>query len=371
MRAGRLLLVAGVIIIIGAILIGGLMMLRNRQATVSTVPAASAEVIPTPEVLQGVVEIVLAAQNIPRGMRITRDNNAVVTGTWPEDALPAGAITDPEAVYERIARVDIALGMPVLESMLTEQPGALGGVGSEAALQVPTGMVAYALPVARYSTAAWALRPGDRVDVILSLLLVDLDQEFQSQLVNQVRCLTSITGAEGCEGFSGPLGRLETLPAGWLVDVLPSEAQRPRLVTQLTLQNVLVLQIGDWPERAPVTPTVELEEAVAGPTPTPSPQREIVPLTLAVSQQDALVLEHARAIGARITLVLRSAGDNQIVVTEPVTLQYLMQRFNIQMPPKLPYGVAPAVEELERIGQGVDAGRYRGGMETVSEGSGE
>ena len=49
--------------------------------------------------------------------------------------------------------------------------------------------------------------------------------------------------------------------------LLPSEAQRPRLVSQTLIQNVMVLQLGNFPtpyERA-------LAEMPVEPTPTPDP----------------------------------------------------------------------------------------------------
>ncbi len=374
MRIGRMLLIAGVILVVGAIVIGGIIVLRNRQAKSSaTPPPLSADTTPGAAAPLGLSQIVLAAQNIPRGTRITADNNAVVLGQWPDDALPQGVIASLDNVYGRIARVDIVLGMPVLEASLTDKAGNLGAVGSDAALRIPAGMVAYAIPSARYSSAAWALRPGDRIDVILSLLMSDLDEEFQTQLVNSAVCLTSADDPEACAKMAGKLGRTEVLPNGWLVNITPNEEQRARLVTQLTLQNVLVLQVGDWPEsgaapEAAPTP-VPVVEGEAAPTPAPAP--EVIPLTLAVTQQDALVLEYAQAVGARFTFALRSAGDSQSVATESVTLQYLMDRFSIELPPKLPYGVNPPLRELERIGQGSSVGTYGSGSSGASAAAGQ
>ena len=77
-------------------------------------------------------------------------------------------------------------------------------------------------------------------------------------------------------------------------------------------------------------------------TPTPMPEREA--LTLAVTQQDAMVLEYVQEMGARITFLLRSAGDRQATTTESVTLQYLMDRFRIELPAKLPYGAQTSAE---------------------------
>jgi len=357
MRIGRVLLIVGLILLIGALAVGGFMLWRGRSQPAAPPPSELGEGTPPPPAAVSMVQIVVAAQNIPRGMRITEADNAVVTQEWPIDAVPAGAINDPASVYDRITRVDIVLGMPILEDMLTGEAWDLGATGSDAALQIPPGMVAYAVPVARYSSAAWALRPGDHVDVIISLLMLDMDEDFQTILPNNATCLPPFN-EEGC-GMD-VYGRLEVLPNGAVVNVTPAEAQRPRLVTQLTVQDVMVLQVGDWPKPEEVSPEGEIipieeqppEEA------TPPPEPEVQPLTLAVTRQDAMVLEYAQEIGARFTFVLRSAGDTESAATESVTLQYLMQRFNIEEPPKLPYGVTPPLSRLVPIGRDETAGQY-------------
>lgn len=352
MNLGRILLIVGVLIILAALVFVAYYFLKPSPPPPA--PVVVEERTPQPQI-PNMVEIVVAAQNIPRGMRITED--AVVLRFWPTDALPEGYIHDLKSVYGKITRVEIVRGMPVTERMVTATPGDLGGVGSDVALQIPEGRVAYAIPVSRYSSIAWALRPGDRVDVLLSLLFVDLDEEFQSLPPNQARCLSPAEG-EGCE--SGAWGRAEALPNGWIVNMLPSEGQRPRLVTQLTVQDAIVLQVGDWPSEVAATPEptpVPSGEEAPSPTPTPSPERVDV-LTLAVTRQDAIALEYAWVSGARINLVLRRAGDTQFVTTEPGTLQYLMERFQIQLPPKLPHGVTPPLSGLERIPQSQNAGQY-------------
>jgi pilus assembly protein CpaB len=297
-------------------------------------------------------------------MRLTEGNieqGALAISRWSRDAVPDKAIRTLESTYGRIARVDIVRGMPVLEGMLTELPGQFGASGSDAALQIPENKVAYAMPIARYSSVAWALQPGDHVDVILSLLMVDLDEEFQSASPNKYTCVSPTEGEE-CQ--SGMMGRLESLPTGWIVNMTPRESQRPRLVSQMTIQNATVLQVGEWenelaPAPAPTSPPEGGEggegEEQAAPTPPPPPVR---PVTLAVSRQEAIALDYAQAVGARINFVLRRAGDGGESTTESVTLRYLMDQYNIELPPKLPHGVTPPLSELERIAISESAGQY-------------
>lgn len=357
MRGGKVFIILGVVLFLGALAVGGVWFLSSRQGEPSGQVAGEG----TPSATQmpsDMIEIVVAVQNIPRGMRITSDSSAVVLQSWPLDSAPEGRITDLEAVYGRITRVEVVRGMPMVEDMLTEEAGALTATGSDAALQIPAGRVAYALPVAHYSSLAWALQPGDHVDVMLSMLMTDLDEELQAPLPLMANCL-SPSEEEGCS--PGVWGRMEVLPNGWIVNLTPRDGatQWPRLVTQLTVQDAIVLQVGEWPEpgqaareeAAVEDETAEGEGEGEQQAPRqPSPDR-VEPLTLAVTRQDAMVLDFAWAAGARINLVLRRAGDAETTTTDAVTLQYLMERFAIVDPPKLPYGITPPMAQLSNLAE--------------------
>jgi Flp pilus assembly protein CpaB len=111
------------------------------------------------------------------------------------------------------------------------------------------------------------------------------------------------------------------------------EKQRPRRVAQLTVQKGRIIKVGPWIEQPEdTTPTEE-----GAPTPTP-----VLPdiVSLAVTPQDALVLLWARQTGAYMELAMRAAGDEEADhTTEAVTLQYMLTRFNIAVPPKLEFGI--------------------------------
>ena len=364
MRSGRTLVLVGLVVLLGAVAVGVILWRRGAlQATPEAPPVApeGEEAVPyaPPE---GMREVVVAAQDVPRGSRVTSD--AVQTAQWPETSVPDGALADVESALGRIARVDIVRDMPILDGMLTDAPGDLSTMGSDAALQIPSGKVAYVLPVSRYSGVAWALRPGDHVDVIISLLVVDLDEEFQTPLPNNASCVQPPEG-EGCQ--SGVLGRLEVLPNSWVVNLRPNGNQQPRLVTQLTVQDATVLRVGDWPSEVEAPPP----EEEAQPTeeeeqPSPSSRAAVEPLTVIVTPQDAMVLKYAGEVGANIDLVLRSASDTGQITTDSVTLQYLFERFNIELPPKLPYGYTPPLNALQpgTTGEVASGG---GGGEVVEE----
>ncbi|MEA3340594.1 MAG: Flp pilus assembly protein CpaB [Chloroflexota bacterium] len=361
MQKGRLLIILGVLILLGAVAVGFWLMRRPPEPV--TTPAGDEEGTPVPEVIAGTVEVVVAVQNIPRSMLITEDIGAVALKSWPEELVPPEAIVNLNDVYGRIARADIVRNMPILESMLTEEAGDLITTGSDVAMLIPEDRVAYAMPMSRYSSLAWALQPGDHVDVMLSLLIVGLDEEFQTLTPNTAGCMGTLAEGEKCQ--DGILGRIEVLPNGAVVNVVPNEVQRPRLVTQLTVQDAVVLQVGDWvseaaaPGETPEGDEQLEEQPVEGEAAPALPASDRVePLTLAVTRQDAMVLDYAQAVGARVNLVLRRPGDEQTPTTKSITLQYLMDRFVIELPPKLPYGVTPPIAELERVARGEAAAQF-------------
>jgi pilus assembly protein CpaB len=71
-------------------------------------------------------------------------------------------------------------------------------------------------------------------------------------------------------------------------------------------------------------------------------------ISLVVSPQDAVTINYIMLnSGAMLNLALRSAGDTKVDKTEAVTLQFLMDQYNIPFPSKLPYGTEPRVDVLD------------------------
>ena len=80
---------------------------------------------------------------------------------------------------------------------------------------------------------------------------------------------------------------------------------------------------------------------------TPTPEAPLPDfLSLVVTPQDAITLNYLLSSGAQLTLVLRNAGDDSRVQTQAVTLQYLLNQYNIPVPVRLPYSVEPRADEV-------------------------
>ena len=85
-------------------------------------------------------------------------------------------------------------------------------------------------------------------------------------------------------------------------------------------------------------PPIPGQEAAATARPLPDT------VTLVVTPQDAVTLNYLILAGGRLNLVMRSAGDAQRIATEPVTLQFILDQYNIPNPAKLPYGLEPRLD---------------------------
>jgi len=381
MRRGRMFIYLGLILILGLVAAGALF-LRNQQPA----PPVGTEGTPvTPEVPK--TSVVVMAQSVQRGQRITEDVLAVVQIS--QEDVVEGMFTDTEDIIGNFAKYDLDAGVYVTQGLLVDKAEELSSAGSDHAIFIPPGMVAVAIPVDRLASVAYGVQRGDHVNVIVTLLMVDLDSNFQSELPNNSSSIlapgpallaaataqdpTSETPAtSGLEvdeliqtltaqvvsgGAVAPIGRLELDQSlGQPFYVVPSESQRPRLVSQTLIQNVIVLQIGnfllDGQTIAVATPAAE-GEATPPPEGTEGDQQQAattqtgVPdtVTLIVSPQDAVTLNHLMVNpGARLSLALRSAGDDTQVPTEAVTLQFLLDQYNIPVPAKLPFGLKPRLD---------------------------
>lgn len=354
MRRGRLLIVFALILLFGVVAV--YLLLGGRGG--ARPPADG-----TPGAPLDTTTVVIAVQDIARGSLIPAD--AVGLTPWPSDQVVETMIEgDVNQVIGRYARQDIERGFPITTNMITRAPGDILGTGSEAAIAIPSGYTAISIPMNRLSGVAYALRDGDKVDVIITMLLVDLNPDFQTVLPDDSLLLlgpdgTILTGmgcAEirrtdrgvECVNAEPPqLGRVVVEPeTETVLYVVPNEPQRPRLVTQRLIENATVLRVGSFlfPGEAEAAAVLRQQQQQAEQTGQPAPQQGPRPpdiVTLIVKPQDALALTWAVRAGAHLTLTLRAPGDVTATDTVSVTLQYLMQNYNINVPARLPYGLEP------------------------------
>ncbi len=125
-------------------------------------------------------EVVVAKIPLPIGQKITERMLKTEIRNSTSVALQGGyTFTDTAQVAGMIARVPIARGQEILTPMLAVDPTNVASFGSDLSLFVPLGEVAVALRLDPNSGAALAMRPGDQVDLIMTLRTVSIDQVFR------------------------------------------------------------------------------------------------------------------------------------------------------------------------------------------------
>lgn len=329
---GRILVYLALILIFGIILIYFLYINPQMQA------AQQPSVAPTP--VEEMSNIVISIQSIPFGSVITGE--MVTTIPYPKKNLvPNVFFSDTTEVIGKRASMTIEAKVPITTAIITDQ-----STGSAVSMKIPSGMVAVSIPIDNPLTGVgYFLQPGDHVNIIGTMMLVDVDTEFQSKTVNNAVFTNAATYPPELFNVQG---RFELQPSiNESIFVYPSEPQRPRIVSQTIVSNAQVLEVGEY---SPPQPEVATQpEATATPAPAEPAvvvvsQPQIV--TLIVTPQEAVAINYLMYTGVRMNLALRSASDDVKNDTESVTLQYIMDTFKVKMPVKLPYGIEPAVNTL-------------------------
>jgi pilus assembly protein CpaB len=247
------------------------------------------------------------------------------------------------------ARFTLEQGVIITSSMVGE--GAAEIAGPPWAVQIPTGMVAVAIPTNRLQSVAYGVDDGAHVNVNACMLFVDVDPSFQTTLPNFTAVVTGTGfGAEGQlptlsaavtgGGEASRQGRVELDPTlQQPFYAVPSEPQRPRLVCQMILQDVVVMRLGNF---EPPAPPADPNATPAPAAPPPAPDM----VTLMVNPQDSISLNYFVHSGTLLTMTLRNPNDTSRFEAEAATLTSLLTQYNIALPSKLPYAMQPRLDQL-------------------------
>ncbi len=218
-----------------------------------------------------VTPAVVASMDIAAGTRIVE--GMVETKDIAVDTVLAGAFPETETVIGQVVRVSLVAGEQVIATKVTATGAAIAeGENPPLAFVIPAGKRAVSIQVSNVIGASGLIRPGDFVDVILTVEV-------------------KVESADG--------------------DSSGSKDQ----VAQTILQNILVLSVDQDVTRALVN---EGEEApVVGDGTDANPEATTV--TLAVSPAHGEVLTVAEACATpRLALALRGFGDSSPVETRTV-----------------------------------------------------
>jgi Flp pilus assembly protein CpaB len=339
MRRGRIFLFLILIVVVGLALL--------YFAYTQFLAGGGPQVTPAAPLTQ----VYFAAQNIPQGTTITQE--MLDTFSIPPENVAEVMFTADEqnALVGQAARFSLEQGVIITSSMVGDAPAEIAGPAW--AVNIPQGMVAAAIPTNRLSLMGYGVDDGAHVNVNACMLFVDVDPAFQTVLPNFTSVLTGTgfienqlpvlsVGALSAE-LPSRQGRVELDPTlQQPFYAVPSEGQRPRLVCQMILQDVVVLKLGNFEIQAP--PTTD-------PNATPSPaqaQQQVNPdiVTLMVNPQDSISLNYFVYSGATLNLTLRNPNDTSRFAAEAATLTSLLTQYNISLPSKLPYATQPRIDIL-------------------------
>lgn len=353
-RVLLLILILVILLVVGVVVV---LPIINTPPPVPTPVVDNTLPTATPIVLQ---QVIVAVQQLPRGIRIPE--TALATRLWPKGSVPERAMTKISDVANKLARTDIFIEEPIVDTLLVDDLSQIARKGSDAAAITPKGRVLISVPVDRLTDVGYAIQDGDYVDVIVSFLFVDVDPNFQSKKPNKLTIMNiSPTGTVSLQpGIEGELVPSNFGPNTFLVSG-PNEEQRPRLVTQRTIQAAWVVHSGTFPLdgqflrpiATPIpTPTpAEGEPTKAAPPPTATPPFPDI-VNLAVEPQDAVTLAWIIEAKIPITLILRSAQGDPAARSEPTTsvsLSYMLETFQIAQPPSLPFALEPALRSIRSL----------------------
>jgi pilus assembly protein CpaB len=342
MRRGRIFIFLALILVIGLAVVA----LVARQF----LRAGPAEV--EPEVIM--VGVYIAGQNIPQGEKISEDALSVIE--IPQDKVVEVMFTTQQQadLIDKVAKYPLEQGVIITRPMISD--GSVAISGPAWAARIPPGMTAVSLPTSRLASVAYGVADGAHVNVSACFLFVDIDPSFQSETPNQVVTLRGpagvtpdempgITLGTGTGEGVAVQGRTEVEPSFQQgVYLIPSEDQRPRMVCQMILQDVVVLKLGNFSLQAEQIQANQPAPPVEQQQPAPVQAPDVV--SLIVSPQDAITLTYIMYSPAKLSLYLRNAADQSRLATEAATLQFLLSQYNIPIPVKLPYGIEPRLNEL-------------------------
>jgi Flp pilus assembly protein CpaB len=318
------------------------------------------EPIPEATPVLTLTPVVVAAVDLPPGTRLTAgllrienrpSNNIAVMGGY--------AFSDMDDLVGRIVKVQVPQGEAVLTPMIAINTNDLASLGSDLALYTDHGNVTIAFPIDRYSGVAFALRPGDFVDVMMTARMVRTDPEFRTQLPNITQRVIQSRLLEGQQFLFPeiPQGRLQFIDEiGQTAEIIPSaialEQQDfdpgdpiPKRITQLTIQQAKVMWVGTWREPEPIPGELVGPDATPTPLPIRLVERPDVVL-LSMPLQEALVLKWAMERGVFINLALRAPNDRDIYNTTAVSLPVIVDQGALAEPAPSEFDFHPRADEV-------------------------
>jgi hypothetical protein len=203
--------------------------------------------------------------------------------------VPRDALSTVESVLGKITVVHIIQGEMVLQHNLADPTNVSHDIG----YVIGKGQVLMAFPANDLMSSLGVLQRGDNIDLFASVTV-------------EVTPTNTTVVASGQE--AQPVSRMFTFDALQRVQV-----------------SAIVVDV--ITEQSSNNPTQVETQSVQNPT-----NVRVKAYLLALDAQDALVLKNMRDSGATFDIVLRSPSSNELFDVSPVTVEYLLQRYELQIP---------------------------------------
>lgn len=211
----------------------------------------------------------------------------------PENLVPAEALRTVNDAVGKTTVQRITQNQILTQAMVGSSQGSGGTAFS---FQAPNVLVAVTFNDAADILAAGAIRPGDFVDLVVL-------------------------------GQGDKPGNI------------------PNMQVQVTVRNLQVYAIGQArtaPSQAPAAPSGTPASAQQGTSGQPAAtQGTGTTILFVVPEQDALVIKYHEQPEFHTDMFLRAAGDSNIYDTDPVDVDYIVQRYKLKRPTGVVPGASP------------------------------
>jgi Flp pilus assembly protein CpaB len=287
-RTGIILAAIGILLALS-----GIFVINNIvRRSISPLPAATQP----PPITEAVV---VTTHDIPLGTVLKPAD--LTTIDLPVGFAPAQALRSVDTATGRITTIQLVSGEMVIPQHLADPTN----VQHDLALVIEDSQVLMAFPATDLMSSLNLLQRGDLVDILASI-----EEPVQPQQAG-VNPQTGETNQPEKTLFTfDALQRVQI--SAMIVDIVPSRNSS----SVVSSGSGSLISEGGTPQ----------------PTPTPNPsQVQAKSVLLALPPQDALVLKHLKDAGATFDIVLRAPSSSQLFEAQPVSPQYLMDRYELQV----------------------------------------
>jgi Flp pilus assembly protein CpaB len=278
----RRVLIGIIIAVVGVGLIALGILAINAVLKQSFIPPSQ----PTP-VIEPTTDIIVATRDLANGTVINRED--IQIASIPVNLVPRDALLSIDSALGKITTAHLVQGEMILQHHLADPTNISHDIG----YIISNDQVLMAFPATDLMSGLGVLQRGDIVDIYASMT-VEISP-------------TTITPASGAITGNG-----QTISRTFTFDAL----QRVQI-------SAIVADV--VPDSGTAT------EGAPQPTPNPA-DIKVRAYLFALNPQDALVLKNMRDEGAIFDIVLRSPTSNVLFDISPVTEEYLLQRYELQIP---------------------------------------